>query len=201
MICSNCNTELRSSDALFAFDESYCESCHSDLFTYCTDCDSLIYRNEASFYESDPYCSDCYEKSFDDDSPDNPNVYEEDRSLIVTLSRNWLYGKTDNRRYLFINQGDDFLSSIKANVGRVDLPLYLFGLIDRDTYQLSASPDIYQHLLPILERLNLPYTVKESSGNNRLGISHSLRKYHKPEIIKLIKELTTIKQEQYQCAE
>ena len=105
-----------------------------------------LYISESAHYndEGDPYCNDCYEDNFDDDAPDNPDVSDSDRELVVKLSRSWLQGKDETRRPLFINDKDILLRTIKDKVGLVDNPIYVFGLIDRDEYQLSVSADLFE---------------------------------------------------------
>ena len=128
----------------WAFEEPYCEDCFDNMFNYCCSCDGVIYRESAHYNdEGDPYCNDCYEDNYDDDAPDNPDVSDSDRELVVKLSRSWLQGKIETRRPLFINDKDILLRTIKDKVGLVDNPIYVFGLTDRDEYQLSATSDLF----------------------------------------------------------
>lgn len=195
MHCTNCEEDLQDDEVRWAFDEPYCEDCFDNMFNYCCRCDSVIYRENAHYNDDgDPYCSDCYESDFDDDAPDNPDVSDSDRELVVKLSRSWLQGKVETRRPIFINDKDILLKTIKDKVGLVDNPIYVFGLVDRDEYQLSVSSDLFDTVQSFLLVKQSTVKVISSPGCNRLGISLSLRKNHQPEIIELIKTVTTVYQ-------
>ena len=195
MKCTHCDEEIRDDSARWAWDEPYCENCFENLFNYCCRCDSVINRDETHYNaDGDPYCSDCWDEDFDDDAPNNPNVFESDREHIIHLSRSWLQGKTDTRRFISINQKDYFLKTLRGKVGLVGSPLYIFGLTDRDEYQISASQNIMEDVKEFL-LFNLPeIKVTETFGSNRLGISFSLRKENLPKIIELIKQITSVKE-------
>lgn len=195
MNCNNCNATLEDIHVHWAFDLPYCEECHSDLFTYCSTCDSLIYRSEACHNDNgDAFCSDCYENDYDEDCPDNPDVDQCDREFIIHLSRNWLQGKIDNRRLISINDKDYHLQAIKTKVGLIDNPIYVFGLIDRDDYQICASSDIIDEIQKRAKELNLPVKIIQSQGCNRLGLSLLLRQSYQTELVQLIKTVTTLKE-------
>ena len=192
MTCNNCQEALTDNNAFYAFGEPYCEDCFSDYFNYCVRCDTVISRENSHYNDDgDSYCSDCWEDGYDDDAPDNPEVYEEDRDLIVNLSRGWLKTDYDTRRMISINSRDHHLKAIRNKVGLTHNRIYVFGLIDRDEYQLSASQDIIEEVREFA-MLNLPdVTVVEALGAGRLGVSLSLRTLYSDEIISLIRMLTT----------
>ena len=195
MRCNGCERELTDIEARWAFDEPYCESCFDETFNYCSRCDSVMYRSDTHYNsEADPMCSDCYDDDCDNDAPENPDVYDSDRELIINLSRSWLQGKVDTRRPVYINQKDILLKTIKDKIGLVDKPIYIFGLIDRDEYQILASNDLLEEVQEFVLTNNLDITVMPSPGCNRIGISQSLRKNNQTEIISLIKTLTTVKE-------
>ena len=112
---------------------------------------------------------------------------------MVKLSRSWLLGKIETRRPLFINDKDILLRTIKDKVGLVDNPIYVFGLVDRDEYQLSASADLFTSVHQFVLFNDIKANVVASPGCNRLGISLSMRKNNQKEIIELIKTITTVK--------
>lgn len=193
MHCNNCEEELHDDAVRWAFEEPYCEDCFDNMFNYCCRCDSVIYRENAHYNDDgDPYCSDCYQDDYDDDAPDNPDVTDSDREHVIKLSRSWLQGKIETRRPIFINDKDILLRTIKDKVGLVDSPIYVFGLIDRDEYQLSATSDLFDAVQSFLLVKQSTAKVISSPGCNRLGISLTLRKNHQSEIIELIKTVTTI---------
>ena len=195
MHCNNCEDEVNDNSVRWAFDEPYCEDCFDNMFNYCCRCDSVIYRENAHYSDDgDPYCSDCYEDNYDDDAPDNPDVSDSDRELVVKLSRSWLQGKVETRRPIFINQKDILLRTIKDKIGLVDNPIYVFGLIDREEYQLSATSDLFNSVQDFLLVKQSTAKVISSPGCNRLGISLALRKNHQAEIIELIKSITTVEE-------
>lgn len=193
MHCTNCEEDLHDDAVRWAFEEPYCEDCFDNLFNYCCRCDSVIYRENAQYSDDgDPYCAECYEENYDDDSPDNPDVTDSDREHVIKLSRSWLQGKVETRRPIFINDKDILLKTIKDKVGLVDNPIYVFGLVDRDEYQLSASSDLFDTVQSFLLVKQSTAKVISTPGCNRLGISLTLRKNHQPEIIELIKTVTSI---------
>ncbi len=195
MHCHNCEDELHDDEVRWAFEEPYCEGCFDNMFNYCCRCDSVIYRESAHYNdEGDPYCSDCYESDFDDDAPDNPDVSDSDREHVIKLSRSWLQGKVETRRPIFINHKDILLKAIKDKVGLVDNPIYVFGLVDRDEYQISVSSDLFDRVQSYVLINDIKVIVVSSPGCNRLGISLSLRKNNQQQIIEMIKQITTVQE-------
>lgn len=195
MHCNGCEKELSDDEVRWAFDEPYCESCFEDTFNFCSRCDSVINRNETHYNsEGDPYCEECFEEDYDDEAPDNPDVYDSDREHIVRLSRSWLQGKVDTKRPIYINPKDILLKTIKDKVGLVDTPIYLFGLIDRDEYQISASSDLFNEVQGFIQLNNFEAKIISTPGCRRLGLSQSVRRDNQTEIINLIKTLTALKQ-------
>jgi hypothetical protein len=183
MKCYNCDQIIIDGDALWGEDEPYCESCFNDHYTYCTNCDTTVLRRNALFSDSgNAYCIDCYPEDDsdddydeDNDAPVNPHVTESDRDLIIRLARGWLVGSNEHRRPIQINVKDTNLKLIKDKVGLVDLPVYLFGLTDREDYQISTSENIYEDVKEYITSNNFPALMMKAAGHNRLGVSLSLR--------------------------
>ena len=195
MRCNGCNRELQDDEVRWAFDEPYCESCFEESFNYCSRCDSVNYRSETQYSSGgDPYCRDCFDDNYDDEAPENPDVYDSDRELIINLSRSWLQGRVDTRRPISVNQKDMLLKTIKEKAGLVDNPIYLFGLVDRDEYQILVSSDLLEKVQEFVLLNNLEVIVHSSPGYKRLGVSLALRKNHQKEVIELIKQVTAVKE-------
>lgn len=189
--CTNCGDAVAEDNVRWAFDNAYCEHCFNNAFTYCEECDCVLMQSEANYSTGGyPYCDECYESEFDDDSPNNPDVDESDRKLIIELSRNWLFGKATHKGTLKINTNDVMLTRIKEKVGLVDHPIYLFGLKDREEYQLSVSSNLMDNVREFLMLNGLDWKVTEGIGSNRLGISLSIRENNFKEAIQLIKSVT-----------
>ncbi|MCX6173993.1 MAG: hypothetical protein NTZ27_04465 [Ignavibacteriales bacterium] len=195
MRCSNCDCEIRDDDARFAFEEPYCEDCFSDLYNYCSGCDTVI-RSDRTYYDQDgnPFCEDCHENQYDEDCPDNPDVFDSDRKLILELSRNWLLGKEIRKILISINKKDFLLQKIRDKVGLVESSLYIFGLQDRDEYQLSVSPNLIDQVKEFILFNGLDLKVIEGIGCNRLGISYTLRKENLDLVVNLIKQISQVKE-------
>ncbi|MCF8356258.1 MAG: hypothetical protein K9H48_17545 [Melioribacteraceae bacterium] len=194
MRCEDCGAELSEDEVRWGHDYPYCEDCFEERFNYCSRCDTLIYREHTQWDEDgDPYCDDCYDTSYDCDCPNNPDVYSEDRQLIKTLSNNWIHGIKEAKYKLKINQSDHFLQEIQIKTGLIDYPLYLYGLVDREEYQIKASENIIDQVNRFAEENNWELNIVPDTGTNRLGISKSIRANHLDSIVKLIKEV--------QCAE
>ena len=86
------------------------------------------------------------------------------------------------------------LRTIKDKVGLVDNPIYVFGLTDRDEYQISVSADLFDKVQSFVQLNDIKAIVVSSPGCNRLGISLTLRKNNQKEIIELIKQITTVRE-------
>ena len=193
MRCTNCNDVIPDGEVRWAFEDPYCESCFNDRYTYCSACDSVIARSEVSFNNADdPLCSDCYSEQYDDDAPDNPDVDENDRVYILALSRNWLLGKVDHRRFININTKDFILSEIRTKVGLIDCPINLYGLKEREEYQITVSPDLKEVLKEHLPESLRYYKIQTVVGVRRLGLSYNIRKDYRVQIIRLIQSLTNV---------
>jgi hypothetical protein len=137
-------------------------------------------------------CNDCYREQNDDEAPDNPPVDESDREYILRLSRNWLAGKVDRRRFININTKDYFLSEIRTKIGLIDNPLNLYGLKEREEYQITVSPDLEQKIKEFLPESLKYYKIQQVEGVRRLGISYNIRRDYRPQIIQFIKSLTIV---------
>jgi hypothetical protein len=197
MRCTNCNDVIPDGEVRWAYEDAYCENCFNDSYTYCSACDSVVSRNEVVYNNSDdPLCNDCYQDAYDDDAPDNPEVTETDRQYILTLSRNWLSGKVDHRRFININTKDFFLSEIRTKVGLIDSPVNLYGLKEREEYQITVSPDLEGTLMEQLPESLRYYTIKSVEGVRRLGLSYNIRRDNRQEIIQLIQSITVVKVEE-----
>jgi len=191
--CIICDCELGEHQIHRAFDDNYCEDCFNENYNYCNRCDCVISRDETYWdNDGDPYCSECYENEHDEDAPDNPDVYDSDRKLVLELSRNWLSGRCNHKTLLKINTKDFLLQKIRDKIGLVDSSVYIFGLQDREEYQLSASPNIIDQVKEFVLINGLVLKVTEGIGCNRLGISYSLRKENLDLVVKLIKQISQV---------
>jgi len=193
--CANCNDQLEEDEIRWAHDESYCDDCFNDRYKYCERCDALIPATDAHFSSDGyPYCSECWSEDYDDDCPDNPDVDDADRQLIVELSRNYLLGKVSKRTVIRINQKDYLLPRIKEKIGMVGNPIYLYGLRDREEYQLSVSANLLRVVKEHILLNGMDWKVTEGKGINRVGIAYTIRQENFREILKLIKSVTTVRE-------
>lgn len=103
-------------------------------------------------------------------------------------------GLATNMGTLRINASDVILTRIKEKVGLVEHPIYLFGLKDREEYQLSVSSNLMDSVREFLMLNGLDWKVTEGIGSNRLGISQALRKECLPGILKLIRNITCVRE-------
>lgn len=187
MLCDYCTREISEGDIYRAYDDALCETCFYDNYTYCNQCDIIVEREYIEYDNNeDPLCRSCYNDNYCDDAPENPDVTEADRGLIIKLSRDWVNGDICHKSTIKINKKDYGLIGIKDMVGLVDQPLYLFGLKDMDEYSIAASPDIIDDVKGYMQ----DYNVFETSGTMRIGISYSLRTNHQNTVVDLIKSLT-----------
>lgn len=190
--CEVCNVELGENDVRYAFSSILCEDCFSEGYTYCSRCDATLVRSEANYDDcGDAYCDGCWDEQYDDDAPDNPEVNDLDRQLIIHLSRNWLQGKVDHRKPIEVNEYDKGLKEIRTKLGLVDKPLYCYGLMDRTDYQITASFDFIDTVKKLVSDNNLNLVVQYTSGARRIGISEDLRINNQSFVLNLLKTLTT----------
>jgi len=193
--CTSCLEEISHGEVRYALDEVYCERCFDDLFTYCCRCDRLLYREDTNWdNDGDPYCADCYEDDYDHECPDNPDVSEADRKLIIELSRGFLYDKPVKKALIRINREDYFLPKLRGKVGLIDNPIYVYGLADKEGREILASKNLIESIKTFLQVQNLNWLVSEDTGVNRIGINYTLRKNHLEVITALIKEAATTKE-------
>jgi len=200
MRCNSCEREYDPDNMRWHGDDPYCEDCFNESFTYCSRCDETIDRDYARYNISDDVmCSDCYDEDEDPDAPDDPQIFDSQRNEIVSLARNWLSGKRP-KRLIKITYKDYLLPEIREGVGLVDHALYLYGLQDREEYQLKVSPNLFNRVSQFTSLNDWNITIEQDVGTNRISISHSLReeKYH--EVLVLLKELTTNPKSQNQAA-
>lgn len=189
--CYECSDTISEGESFSVDGDSYCQSCYDELFTYCTRCEDSISRCNARFNsQGEPYCESCYENVFDDDAPVNPEVDENDRKLIIELSRNFLQDKLQKRTFIKVNSKDNYLLELKKKVGLIENTLYVFGLKDREEYQIKASSNIIEDVKEFLMLNGIESIVQEDIGDNRLGISLSLREKNLLQIVNLIKSIT-----------
>lgn len=190
--CEVCNCELREGEEYFAFGTPYCETCFYEHHNYCSNCDEVISRDYCEFNDDgDPYCVDCWDSiGYDDDAPNNPEITDCDRELILKLSQSWVKRKKIDFTVISINDNDSFLSQIRDKVGVVKKRLYVYGLLNRPEYQLSASEDIIEKVTTFLKKKNEQIIVTETFGVRRLGVSQILRSESREEVIELIRYVT-----------
>ncbi len=190
--CEVCDAVLSEDAIRYVHSNILCEECFDEAYTYCSRCDGVITRSEANYDNcGDPYCDDCYSENHDDDCPDNPDVNDLDRQLIIHLSRNWLQGKLDTRKPIEINEHDLSLKDIRKEIGIVQKPLYCYGLVNREEYQITASFDLIDEVKKYLTEREQNIKVQFITGTRRIGISETLRTDHTNFIINLLKALTS----------
>lgn len=189
--CTSCNDQLYEDDVHWAFDEPFCQQCFDDRFVYCARCDTLMHRSDAEFNDDDAsYCTECWQEVEDDDAPKNPEVYDADRAQIIELSRSWLMGRRARKSAIKVNEKDHLLNKLRDRVGLVEQSLYVFGLQDREEYQISASPNILDQVREFVLLNALDWTVAEGIGCNRLGIALNIRQNALKMAVKLIRSLS-----------
>jgi len=189
--CHECNNILSEEEVRWAFDNPYCEDCFNNRFCYCCRCDDVLASGDAYIGDDgDSYCDDCWNENRDDECPENPDVDETDRALIVEISRSWLMEKSTNKTAISINTKDLHLQALRDKVGLTDEGLYVFGLKDREEYQVSASPDIFKDVLDYLEKHHPNLVLREGTGHRRLGVSLSLRTNSMKSLVRLVRGLT-----------
>lgn len=195
--CTSCSGEFNSDDIRWFGDDPYCDDCFFDRYTYCNNCDEPVSRDYCSYNgDDDPICDDCYDDDIDYNAPDNPDISDSERKQIVSLCKCWLKGERP-KSLIRINKNDFHLSEIQTGVGLclpasggVEHVLYLYGLVDRDDFQIKASPNILPKVKEYISQNNITAIIKEDIGHNRLGISKILRENNLNQIIELIKLIT-----------
>ena len=188
-ICESCGEQLSDDDAYWYEGDAFCENCFYDSYTYCERCDEPISRDYC-YIDRDGYhyCNRCHEDNIDDNAPVNPEVNDSERKQIINLSKCWLRGEKP-KTLIRINRNDYHLEEIQEKVGLTTRQLYLYGLADRDEYQIKASSNILETVRLQISELEIEATISEDIGCNRLAFSRTLREEHREEIIQLIKTI------------
>ena len=195
MRCNSCEREYDPDNMRWYGDDPYCEDCFNESFTYCSRCDETIDRDYARYNSSDEVmCSDCYDEDEDPEAPDDPQIFDSQRSEIISLAKDWLIGKRP-KRLIKINHNDYLLMEIREGLGLVDKGLYLYGLQDREEYQMKVSPNLFNRVSQYTSLNNWNVTIETDTGTNRIGISRSLRENKLQQIIELLSTLTTTQKE------
>jgi len=81
-----------------------------------------------------------------------------------------------------------YLREIREAVGLISKSIYVYGLVDRDEYQIRATSDLFPTVETFVQRDLPDYSVLEEEGSRRLGLSLDIRTNHFGLITKLIKE-------------
>ena len=198
--CEQCGEAVSEDGGHWYNDEMYCEGCFYDSYTYCQRCDDSVSRDYCfTDNDGDHLCDRCWDENIDDNAPVDPEVNDSERKQIINLSKCWLKGEKP-KTLIRINRNDHLLEEIQAGVGLVGHALYLYGLQDRDEFQIKASADLIDK---VKEHAPKNCIVFQDIGHNRLAISRTLREEHREEIIQLIKKVATAKlatSEEESCA-
>jgi hypothetical protein len=198
--CESCGEPISEDNAHWYDGDMFCEGCFYDSYTYCQRCDDAINRDYCHIdNDGDHICDRCWDEDIDDNAPDNPEVNDSEREQIINLSKCWLKGEKP-KTLIRINRNDYHLEEIQSGVGLVVSALYIYGLYDRDEYQIKASPNIFEAVREQISELQIEATLFEDIGHNRLSFSRTLREEHREEIIQLIKSIHNSKTEEV-CAE
>lgn len=120
-----------------------------------------------------------------------PEMNEKEREKIITIA-------TTEKTYNNFNYKDYYLYDIILEVGEVKFPIYIYGLIDRQEYEIRCTEDILKKLNKLkLANNNKMKTPKgevniliEEDEVKRLGISLDLRKNYRDFCIELIRKIT-----------
>ena len=191
--CTSCGRSIENEEnVLYGFDQPYCERCFDETFYYCYDCDRLIYQSDSySDSAGNPICEDCHDNEDEDDPncPENPAVTDLDREVIINLSNDWLNGRTNTMTTIKTKKGDYKLNDIKEKVGQVNNSVFVYGLMDREEYQLTATFDIITQVRDFLDKKHKFYTVQVESGIRRLGICKEFREKWFDVTVELIKAI------------
>ena len=191
--CESCEIEQSADEMRWFGDTPYCSDCFYERYIYCNRCDEAIDRDYARYDDDDdPLCNYCYDEECDPDAPNNPTIHDCQRKEIISLSKDWLNGKRP-KRLIKINKNDYLLLKIQEGVGLVDYTLYLYGLRDREEYQIRASKNLLPQIQQHINKNHWKVKIEEDVGTNRIGISKTLRENNLPQIITLLSTLTTNK--------
>jgi hypothetical protein len=196
MRCSYCDGKISEDNyRTISDDQIICDYCFEDYFCYCERCDEIINRENSHTDENGTrYCVECYDETEDPNCPNNPEVDETDRMEILSLSRNWLLNRKNCKRNLSIKSGDLQLKEIKELIGLVDHPIHIYGLRDREEYQLTVTKNLEIKVNEYITENNLDWKIKVmDEGESRMGLSLNLRLNLKDKLIELIKSITTTK--------
>ena len=145
--CYDCGTTICVGDGTYVGEDLVCDHCYQNHYFNCEHCGTSYHNDD---YGEDGYCRYCCE---DSDSERNDEercirINSEDASVgeieatLCLLAGEMKRLRLRNR----CNSNDIYLDEIVSQVGLVDDPVYLYGLIDREEYGLLVDPDTFKFL-------------------------------------------------------
>jgi len=225
--CSNCEELVHSDDVQTHNDTIYCQGCFDEMFVCCSDCseyyhqdevydgicrhceeenyctcnscENRIHRDDALYDEDDePYCENCYRES-DDDIPKNPEIGN-DELIATSLLCKAPIANCPTAIRCWGNFKDVLIPNLIFKLGPVKHPVYLYGLKDREEYQLKLSVNVAGQIKKALAAHGLTPEILITGHASRIGIARQLRQEHFSTILKVLKSALN-ETEDKPCAE
>jgi hypothetical protein len=185
--CDNCGEYIHSDNAYStARNGSVCQNCYENHYFTCQRCDEL-YHNDDS--RGDGYCVNCYEEDEEDKfylDPGEIRVTDKTKEKLRALLKKPLPVSLPG--CCRGNEGDPYIAQIIRAVGEVDLPVYLYGLLDRKEHQISLPAVLLQKFQK--SEWRRAFKTIGNSSLNKIGICLDLRKNQFNRVVRLIKYLT-----------
>lgn len=211
--CYKCKKPSPIDDVYTVADNIYCSDCYNRLFRQCVHCLNSFPIDEVYTVADDIYCPDCYSKhwfycdgcgedlSLDDQCicnrcsdccnckkelryEQNPKVSKREVMEVCKIIGIKYYKMPATKYPLGINKDDYKLPELAAVVGLLNESLYVYGLKDREEYNLLIPPDKVRMVSKFLERKGWKYMTGDYC---RLAISYSLRDKEFDNVAELIK--------------
>lgn len=185
--CDDCGAWV-SNDEYYstAYDTSICQICYENNYFYCERCEQIYHNDD---YGEDGCCYHCC----DEEKNNGFYLSEEEIEISDEISKKLqklLYKPlpTLNLRLCQGNLNDYRIRELISAVGEVLYPVYLFGLKDREKYEISLPHILFKRYKN--SRWGYAFKAIENSSINKIGISLNLRKNQFNRIVRLIKFLT-----------
>lgn len=176
--CVKCNTYLK------GLKHGYCPECFEKM-AFCDGCGNITDRTSMAQHKGKLLCKSCKSKLKDIKSK---VASDEEISKIVKMLTSDI-PKTMLRTNTY-NWEDDGVSKIAAKIGKVQKPIYIYGLIDRPEYGIAISPDLWRE-----DVINTPIgaiNVIKTSNLKSIGICRNLRLNHPDWVAGFIKTFNNL---------
>lgn len=218
--CNYCGTPRKSKDhppTKTVGGAMTCPVCIKTYFEPCCDCGLLCAKDNFSNLLKKKVCKKCGEgyktEVWKRDAQEEEVLYVRSFLLSGTSDKIWAPPVVEAERFFNTYNADDLsLNDLVAMIGKVDKPIYLYGIKDRPQFTFSITPTLANILRGVLSEadsrtlqefgtISTPVGLRniriEEHPSQQLafGISKTFRTDHKEWLTEFIKKITIVSPE------